>query len=57
MLGKGGKVIGIEVIPELVENGKRNISKSDSDLFQSGKVTIKRKTYFYKIVFFDLFSF
>ena len=51
MLGKGGKVIGIEVIPELVENGKRNISKSDSDLFQSGKVTIKRKLHINLIVF------
>ena len=36
----GGKVFGIEYVPELVELSKRNIQKEDNDLFESGTVEV-----------------
>jgi len=41
MIGVGGRVIGIDVINELVNWGNGNIQKHDKDLLQSGIVTIK----------------
>jgi protein-L-isoaspartate(D-aspartate) O-methyltransferase len=37
-----GKVWGIDVIPELVALSRRNIMKADSDLIDSGTVTIQK---------------
>jgi len=41
MVGKDGKVIGIDVVPNLVDWAKENIKKHHADLISSGKVTIK----------------
>lgn len=38
---KDPKVIGIEVIPELVEKAKKNIEKKDKDLIEKGIVEVK----------------
>ena len=41
MVGEGGKVIGIDVIPELVQMALHNIKKHDNDLLDSKTVEIK----------------
>lgn len=38
MVGKTGKVIGIDHISELVEQSKRNIKKGNADLLESGQL-------------------
>ncbi|VDM59215.1 unnamed protein product [Angiostrongylus costaricensis] len=38
MIGKNGKVVGIDHIPELVELAKENTRKNHSDLLDSGRV-------------------
>lgn len=38
MVGKSGKVVGIEHIPELVEQSKRNMKRGNADLLESGQV-------------------
>lgn len=40
MVGKTGKVVGIEHIPELVDQSKRNIKRGNSDLLESGQVVL-----------------
>ncbi|XP_029195165.2 protein-L-isoaspartate(D-aspartate) O-methyltransferase-like [Acropora millepora] len=40
MVGKTGKVIGIDHISELVEQSKRNIKKGNADLLESGQLVI-----------------
>jgi len=39
--GKDGRVIGIDVIPELVDWSIQNMNKDDPELLKSGKVAIK----------------
>jgi len=41
MMGPTGYVIGIDVVPQLVELSIQNMSKADKDLLESGKVTLK----------------
>jgi len=41
MVGKDGKVVGIDVVPNLVDWATENIKKHHADLLSSGKVTIK----------------
>ena len=40
MVGKTGKVVGIEHIPELVEQSKQNIKRGNADLLESGQVVL-----------------
>ena len=40
MVGKSGKVVGIEHIPELVEQSKRNIKRGNSNLLESGQIVL-----------------
>ena len=40
MVGTSGKVVGIEHIPELVEQSKRNIERGNADLLESGRVLL-----------------
>lgn len=40
ILGKPGKVYGIDVYPELVDMTRRNIQKEDSDLLKNGVVEV-----------------
>lgn len=40
MVGETGKVIGIEHIPELVDQAKKNIAKGNADLLTSGRLKI-----------------
>lgn len=40
MVGKTGKVVGIEHIPELVEQSKQNIKRGNADLLDSGQVVL-----------------
>ena len=40
MVGKNGKVVGIDHIPELVEQSKRNMKKGNADLLASGQVVL-----------------
>ncbi|KAL1462732.1 hypothetical protein WDU94_014545 [Cyamophila willieti] len=40
MVGPTGKVIGVEHIPQLIEDSLRNISKGNKDLLDSGRVKI-----------------
>jgi protein-L-isoaspartate(D-aspartate) O-methyltransferase len=40
-VGKTGKVIGIDVIPELIEWSKENVKKSHKDLLDEGRVELK----------------
>ncbi|MFH4978953.1 hypothetical protein AB6A40_005662 [Gnathostoma spinigerum] len=40
MVGRTGKVVGIDHINELVEQSKRNILKNHSDLLESGRVVM-----------------
>jgi len=41
MIGEGGKVLAIDVVPELVNWATKNIKKHDGDLLEDGTVTIK----------------
>ena len=40
MVGKTGKVVGIEHIPELVEQSKQNMKRGNADLLESGQVVL-----------------
>lgn len=40
MVGKTGKVVGVEHIPELVEQSKQNIKRGNADLLESGQVVL-----------------
>ena len=40
LVGQSGKVVGIEHIPELVEQSKRNIKRGNPDLLESGRVVL-----------------
>ncbi|MFH4981477.1 hypothetical protein AB6A40_008186 [Gnathostoma spinigerum] len=40
LVGKSGKVIGIEHIPELVNDSRENIAKHHADLLDSGRVEL-----------------
>lgn len=40
MVGKSGKVIGIDHIPELVEKSRQNIKQGNSDLLDSGRILL-----------------
>jgi len=42
MVGEGGKVLGIDVIPELVDWSMKNMKKNDGDLLEKGIVIIKK---------------
>uniref|UniRef100_A0A7S2XGB9 protein-L-isoaspartate(D-aspartate) O-methyltransferase n=1 Tax=Lotharella oceanica TaxID=641309 RepID=A0A7S2XGB9_9EUKA len=42
MVGKTGKVVGIDVIDELVDNSIDNVKKHHSDLLESGNLQIKK---------------
>jgi len=42
MVGKNGKVIGIDVVDDLVHRSIANIKKQNSDLLASGNLQIKR---------------
>ena len=50
MVGTSGRVIGIEHMPELVEQSKRNIAKGNSDLINSGTLQIIGKRLINKLV-------
>jgi hypothetical protein len=39
-VGRTGKVIGIDIIPQLVEWSKQNLDKDDPDLRKSGVVNV-----------------
>jgi protein-L-isoaspartate(D-aspartate) O-methyltransferase len=41
LVGPGGKVIGIDHIPELVEKSIDNIKKDNSSLWESGVIEMK----------------
>jgi len=41
MIGNTGKVIGIDVIPELVDWSVENVKKDDPDLLTSGRIALK----------------
>lgn len=45
MVGPTGRVIGIEHMPQLVEQSKRNIAKGNSDLINSGRLKIIGKRF------------
>ena len=40
MVGKNGKVVGIDHLPELVEQSKRNMKNGNADLLASGQVVL-----------------
>lgn len=41
MIGSGGKVIGIDYIPQLVDMSLKNVKKHDQDLIDSGTIELK----------------
>jgi protein-L-isoaspartate(D-aspartate) O-methyltransferase len=44
LVGKGGKVIGIDYVPQLVEWSLKNVKKHDQDLIDSGTIQLKGKS-------------
>lgn len=41
MVGENGRVVGIDVVPQLVEESIKNMNKDDPALLQSGRVTLE----------------
>lgn len=43
MVGENGKAVGIDHIPELVENSIENVKKDNPDLLNSQRVILESK--------------
>jgi protein-L-isoaspartate(D-aspartate) O-methyltransferase len=53
-VGKAGRAIGIDHIPELIELGTKNVKSDRPDLIRNGRVKLIRKLHFVDVSIINL---